>query len=768
MTMPAQEQGQVALVKQPEVPALPVLEVEKPVPPALPSLNMPRAARPPAPEAPVLQAAKPPPPPAEFARRLAEAGAKTGDVQISLLWNNYNDLDLHCVFVGQDGQREHIWFSQRRSASGGELDVDRNAGRRETNRPVENIYWRKGRAPFGRYQVYVHYWANHGDPDPTPFEVNILANGERRAFKGEAIFRAGDTPANKRPDESIEWIRRTGIRIHEFEVAPRLWVAVPQQLILYPGASNRLPIQIGRVGLLGPVECFLEGDLYGIQVSNTTIPDGQSEGYLEIRATKEVSAGKRTLNLRAKCGAVTATSSLELVVVIPKNLALAASPELEVFRGESNELPIRLACSGISERVRVRLDGNLQGIRTTRFDLDAKQESASLRVETTAEAIMGSRELKVVCEADGLQASAVFRLHIREPVRLLRIAVPKELQLLRGGEPNTLPVRVARRGFEGEVRLELHGDTTGLITSSSAVTGGQNIANLTLAAAPDAKLGQRTLQIIARGPNDETDEQTVDVEILPSGSPPASWSWQTVLMVGFWTTLLALGLSAALVAGQNWYLGRPLLLLRQLNLLLVGSLVAGLVSGGLGQVLYGILFEAGLLPKLGFLAGWSLLGCLLGRFLAAFIPNLHAWRASIAGAVGGLAGSVTFLVVSFTGEAAGRFMGALCLGFAIGLTVALIEVAYRKYWLELRYSPYSSRVVNLGPTPVILGGDPKRATVHVPGAPAKALQFWEKDGQVYCLDIVNEQTFPVSPGYRRRLRDCEIVVHATAADGTNP
>ena len=74
---------------------------------------------------------------ATIERRLGEAAAKGGDIQISLSWNNYNDLDLHCV----DPKGEEIWFSHTISAqTGGVLDVDRNAQAPYTPTPVENIY----------------------------------------------------------------------------------------------------------------------------------------------------------------------------------------------------------------------------------------------------------------------------------------------------------------------------------------------------------------------------------------------------------------------------------------------------------------------------------------------------------------------------------------------------------------------------------------------------------------------------------------------------
>lgn len=59
----------------------------------------------------------------ELQKRLDRELAKTGDIQVSLMWNNVNDLDLHCA--GPDGAR--IFHNLRKSPTGGELDVDMNA-----------------------------------------------------------------------------------------------------------------------------------------------------------------------------------------------------------------------------------------------------------------------------------------------------------------------------------------------------------------------------------------------------------------------------------------------------------------------------------------------------------------------------------------------------------------------------------------------------------------------------------------------------------------
>jgi hypothetical protein len=116
----------------------------------------------------------------ELSDRLEKAGAKTGDVQVSLAWNNTNDLDLHCV----DPAGEEVFFNHRRSASGGEMDIDMNYREPYQEHPVENIYWGAGKAPLGRYQVFVDYFANHGAARPTQFLCGWIVRGKKTEMRG--------------------------------------------------------------------------------------------------------------------------------------------------------------------------------------------------------------------------------------------------------------------------------------------------------------------------------------------------------------------------------------------------------------------------------------------------------------------------------------------------------------------------------------------------------------------------------------------------------
>ena len=122
----------------------------------------------------------------ELRARLEREGARSSDVQVSLMWNNYNDLDLHVVCPS--GERIH--GGNRKSSCGGELDVDANV-RPDSRKPIENVVWPEGEAPAGTYQVFVHYYKKHKkrrSKDPTKFQVIANAYGDLMEYTGELTY----------------------------------------------------------------------------------------------------------------------------------------------------------------------------------------------------------------------------------------------------------------------------------------------------------------------------------------------------------------------------------------------------------------------------------------------------------------------------------------------------------------------------------------------------------------------------------------------------
>lgn len=100
----------------------------------------------------------------------------TGDVQITLRWNTHDDLDLHVT----DPAGEEINFSSRTSSSGGELDVDANAGCPGSSSGVENIFWPPGGAPRGQYVVAVNFFGSCNGSGSVSFTVEVRVDGSLR------------------------------------------------------------------------------------------------------------------------------------------------------------------------------------------------------------------------------------------------------------------------------------------------------------------------------------------------------------------------------------------------------------------------------------------------------------------------------------------------------------------------------------------------------------------------------------------------------------
>lgn len=110
----------------------------------------------------------------EIKRRVEAAGGRYENCEIrcSLIWENYTDLDLHCVTP----RREHIYYGDKHDMCGGYLDVDANGGRATTTKPVENIRW-ADHAPNGYYEFFVHNYCDRNHRD-NPYRVELEVGGK--------------------------------------------------------------------------------------------------------------------------------------------------------------------------------------------------------------------------------------------------------------------------------------------------------------------------------------------------------------------------------------------------------------------------------------------------------------------------------------------------------------------------------------------------------------------------------------------------------------
>lgn len=105
----------------------------------------------------------------------------TGEVQTNVTWDTKADVDLHLI----DPTGKEIYYASRNSPSGGQLDLDSNAGCGSDGPRAENIYWGDGIiVPHGEYILRVDYWSSCGAA-ATNYTVTVNLRGlPPRIFTG--------------------------------------------------------------------------------------------------------------------------------------------------------------------------------------------------------------------------------------------------------------------------------------------------------------------------------------------------------------------------------------------------------------------------------------------------------------------------------------------------------------------------------------------------------------------------------------------------------
>jgi hypothetical protein len=97
----------------------------------------------------------------------------TGEIQTNVTWDTKADVDLHLI----DPSGTEIYYASRNSHTGGQLDLDSNAGCGTDGPRAENIFWRDGLVvPHGEYILRVDYWSSCGVPQ-TNYAVTINLRG---------------------------------------------------------------------------------------------------------------------------------------------------------------------------------------------------------------------------------------------------------------------------------------------------------------------------------------------------------------------------------------------------------------------------------------------------------------------------------------------------------------------------------------------------------------------------------------------------------------
>lgn len=390
--------------------------------PALQAIDIAAAEPPPPLEVASPRANPPRPVPPEIKKRLVKAGAEAGEIEISLSWNGYHDLDL---YLTEPGGSEINW-NHARSPSGGWLDVDANrfaegpGGLNSTVEPVEHVRWRDAsEAPAGKFVVIVTLFKRFGAGiGPIPYTLHIKAPGIGEVYEGKlAENHKSDLLTFKHP-------------------AVPLILAVPDNVIVDQGGVNRLPVRIARNRVTGFVKVTIDpedatkGLVFGEDKSGKlTIAAEDVSATSLVRAEPFAEPGRQTVHVVAELGDDKVEAETTIVIrEVPLAIRLSAPPRVAVPAGASNTLSLRVARDHFEGPVEVRFEAAREGLDLPAVTISADRAETEVTLTAPATARTGEVTVRAVAlgRRDGKTCEAVaeFRVDLIPGARASWLTIP--------------------------------------------------------------------------------------------------------------------------------------------------------------------------------------------------------------------------------------------------------------------------------------------------------------------------------------------------------
>lgn len=239
-----------------------------------------------------------------------------------------------------------------------------------------------------------------------------------------------------------------------------------------------------------------------------------------------------------------------------------------------------------------------------------------------------------------------------------------------------------------------------------------------------------------------------------------SESFTSVLTTGVFFGVFASILGVVLLAGMRWYHRQNMRWALTLAVALA-SLFTGAFAGALCQIISNAFTDslsAG--NPVVVTAACVLVGALLGITLAGCVPNLQPVRGFSAGLVAGVASGLCAASLAGLGFAASVFYlaGFAVLGSVLGAAIAFTERRFRGVAIEIEWEPDQTTRMGLGRKPITIGGGNDH--VLIPGAPAHVSSVALKNGQIEHVETSNGKRTPLKDGSRLRVGGLVMVVHA--------
>jgi hypothetical protein len=202
-----------------------------------------------------------------------------------LSWFNYDDLDLHLVEPGGF----EIHFRQKNSMrTGGQLDVDMNAGSGKTRSAVENIFYpHKEKMLEGMYRLFVNQWSQRESVD-VGFESELEFDGVIYSFAWQKALRSGENV----DVVTFNWTRKDGLKfvksLPSEQASKTVW-GVQTQTFRAVDVVMQSPNHWDGAGGIGNRHLFF--------MLRDCRNEGKARGFFNEFLTEDLSAHRKTLEM---------------------------------------------------------------------------------------------------------------------------------------------------------------------------------------------------------------------------------------------------------------------------------------------------------------------------------------------------------------------------------------------------------------------------------------------------------------------------------------
>jgi Ca-activated chloride channel family protein len=249
------------------------------------------------------------------------------------------------------------------------------------------------------------------------------------------------------------------------------------------------------------------------------------------------------------------------------------------------------------------------------------------------------------------------------------------------------------------------------------------------------------------------------IKTLQGSGYDTNYSFIVALVFLLWTGVLSYAIAFILIYLQNRYLKKEYPIIYIAKKVWI-NFVAGCVAYLLGDFLFDLnIFGLEFLNRL---TGWLIMGAMISASVSKTVPNYPLFKAIQGGLIGGALGGIVYQLIEYlNGEFLSRLLGAMALGFFIGLMIAIFENISTLKQILINWGPKDTSYVSLGTNKVLLASH-LDADVFLPKSKnpeGYSYSIYLENNRVYCENLDTYEIFEISNENPLDLHGMQVLIN---------